>query len=185
MDDKEILELFCTGDERAIRESEAKYGGSIKRLAYGITGSAEDAKEVLNDTLMSAWQCVASVKPERLGAYLHKIARNISLDMLRARNAGRRKSLMQVAFEELEDCIPAADTCSEVLEGEELNAAIDGWLASLDDDRRRIFIKRYFLMETGRQISRELGMNERTVATILSRLRASLKEYLTENGYYI
>ncbi len=92
---------------------------------------------------------------------------------------------MQIAFEELEDCLPAENVCAQVLEGKELSAAVDAWLASLDDDKRTIFIKRYFLMETGRQISRELGMNERTVATVLSRLRASLKEYLTENGYYI
>lgn len=185
MDDKEIIELFLAGDERAIRESEAKYGASIKRLCHGITGSAEDAKECLNDTLMSAWKCVGTVKPASLGAYLHKIARNIALDMQRAKNAGRRKSLMQIAFEELEGCIPDESIPYEVLEGDELNAVVDRWLASLDRERRTIFIKRYFLMETGRQISRELGMNERTVATILSRLRTSLKEYLTENGYYI
>ncbi len=185
MDDKEIIELFCSGDERAIKESEAKYGASIKRLSYGITGSAEDAKECLNDTLMSAWKSVAAVKPKSLGSYLHKIARNISLDMQRAKNAGRRKNLMQIAFEELEDCIPAENVCAQVLEGKELSAAVDAWLASLEGDKRTIFIKRYFLMETGRQISRELGMNERTVATVLSRLRTSLKEYLTENGYYI
>ncbi len=185
MDDKQIIELFCAGDELAIKESEAKYGASIKRLSYGITGSAEDAKECLNDTLMSAWKSVAAVKPDSLGAYLHKTARNISLDMQRAKNAGRRKSLMQVAFEELEDCLPAENVCAQALEGKELSAAVDAWLASLEGDKRTIFIKRYFLMETGRQISRELGMNERTVATVLSRLRMSLKEYLTENGYYI
>ncbi len=185
MEDKEIIELFCSGDERAIKESEAKYGASIKRLSYAITGSAEDAKECLNDTLMSAWQSVATVKPDSLGAYLHKIARNISLDMQRSKNAGRRKSLMQIAFEELEDCLPAENVCAEVLEGEELGRVVNAWLASLDSDKRTIFIKRYFLTETGRQIARELGMNERTVATVLSRLRASLKEYLTENGYYI
>ncbi len=185
MEDKEIIELFCSGDERAIKESEAKYGASIKRLSYAITGSAEDAKECLNDTLMSAWQSVATVKPDSLGAYLHKIARNISLDMQRSKNAGRRKSLMQIAFEELEDCLPAENVCAEVLEGEELGRVVNAWLASLDSDKRTIFIKRYFLTETGRQIAIELGMNERTVATVLSRLRASLKEYLTENGYYI
>lgn len=185
MDDKQIIELFIAGSQRAIAESQAKYGDSIKRLCHGITGSAEDAKECLNDTLMSAWKCVGDVKPASLGAYLHKIARNISLDMLRKKNAGRRKTLMQIAFEELEGCLPDAQSPTDVIEGDELNAAVDRWLASLDRDKRTIFIKRYFLMETGRQIARELDMNERTVATILSRLRASLKEYLTENGYYI
>lgn len=185
MDDIEIINLFCLEDERAIKESEAKYGSSIKRLSYKITGSNEDAKECLNDTLMSAWESVARVKPKSLGAYLHKIARNISLDMQRSKNAGRRKSLMQIAFEELEDCIPDESICAEVLEGEELNTVIDKWLASLEQDKRRIFIKKYFLMETGREIAKQLGINERTVATTLSRLRSSLKDYLEENGYYL
>ncbi len=144
------------------KKAKPKYGTSIKRLSYAITGSAEDAKECLNDTLMSAWTSVATVKPDSLGAYLHKIARNISLDMQRSKNAGRRKNLMQIAFEELEDCLPAENICAQVLDGKELNAAVDAWLASLDGDKRTIFIKRYFLTETDRQIARELGMNERT-----------------------
>ena len=69
---------------------------------------------------------------------------------------------MQIAFEELEDCLPAENICAQVLDGKELNAAVDAWLASLDGDKSTIFIKRYFLTETDRQIARELGMNERT-----------------------
>lgn len=167
------------------KKAKPKYGTSIKRLSYAITGSAEDAKECLNDTLMSAWTSVATVKPDSLGAYLHKIARNISLDMQRSKNAGRRKNLMQIAFEELEDCLPAENICAQVLDGKELNAAVDAWLASLDGRQAHNIHKKVFPHRDGQADSPRAWHERAHVATVLSRLRASLKEYLESNGYYI
>ena len=70
MEGEKIIELYCQGSESAIIESEKKYGAAIKRLSFGITDSMEDAAECLNDTLMTAWKTVATVKPDHLGSYL-------------------------------------------------------------------------------------------------------------------
>ncbi len=185
MEDEKIVELYCQGLESAIVESEKKYGAAIKRLSLGITDSMEDAAECLNDTLMAAWKTVPTVKPANLGSYLFKIARNLSLDMLRKQNTAKRQEAMAVALSELEDCIPDESVCSRIVEGKELSGVIDEWLASLDKDKRQIFMRRYFLMEPVEVISRKTGVKKNTAASILRRLRKYLKKYLEEKGYHI
>lgn len=185
LEGEKIIELYCQGSESAIIESEKKYGAAIKRLSFGITDSMEDAAECLNDTLMTAWKTVATVKPDNLGSYLFKIARNLSLDMLRKQNTAKRQENMAVALSELEDCIPDKSVCAQAVEGNELSEVIDEWLASIDKDKRQIFMRRYFLMEPVEVLSKKLGVKKNTAASILRRLRKYLKKYLEEKGYSI
>lgn len=185
MEDEKIIELYCQGSESAIIESEKKYGAAIKRLSFGITDSMEDAAECLNDTLMTAWKTVATVKPDNLGSYLFKIARNLSLDMLRKQNTAKRQENMAVALSELEDCIPDKSVCTQAVEENELSEVIDEWLASIDKEKRQIFMRRYFLMEPVEVLSKKLGVKKNTAASILRRLRKYLKKYLEEKGYSI
>lgn len=185
LEGEKIIELYCQGSESAIIESEKKYGAAIKRLSFGITDSMKDAAECLNDTLMTAWKTVATVKPDNLGSYLFKIARNLSLDMLRKQNTAKRQENMAVALSELEDCIPDKSVCAQAVEGNELSEVIDEWLASIDKDKRQIFMRRYFLMEPVEVLSKKLGVKKNTAASILRRLRKYLKKYLEEKGYSI
>ena len=50
MDDKEIVDLYWQRSERAIPETEAKYGAYCRRIAGNLLASPEDAEECLNDT---------------------------------------------------------------------------------------------------------------------------------------
>lgn len=185
MEDERIVELYCQGLESAVSESEKKYGSAIKKLSFGITGSMEDAAECLNDTLLNAWKTVPTVKPVHLGSYLFKIARNLSLDKLRRQNTAKRQENMAVALSELEDCIPCESICSQAVEGSELSEAINEWLGGLDKEKRLIFMRRYFLMETVEVLSKKLGVKKNTAASTLRRLRNNLKKYLEEKGYTV
>ena len=49
MKDDMIVELYWQRDETAIRETEAKYGHYLKRIAYNILSDWEDARESVND----------------------------------------------------------------------------------------------------------------------------------------
>ena len=64
-------------------------------------------------------------------------------------------------------------------------ADINGWLLTLGDERRAVFVRRYYLMETVREISKEFGIKEKTLSGTLTRLRSSLKSYLEEKGHNI
>lgn len=184
LDDSRIIELFLAGDEAALRETEQKYGSELKSLSLRITGSKEDANECFNDTLLKAWETVSETKPKNLRAYLMKITRNLSLNCVKKRVAGKRNAV-NIALSELEECIPDVKAYAKVVDDNSLTKDIENWLLGINEDKRAIFIRRYFRFETSRSIAKSLGMREGTVAATLLRLRSSLKEYLAERDYII
>lgn len=64
MEDSGILDLYFRRDERAIRETDAKYGRPLVSVSHGITGSTEDAEECLNDTYLATWRQIPPDRPE-------------------------------------------------------------------------------------------------------------------------
>lgn len=184
MDDSKIIELYLAGDEAALRETELKYGSELKSLAYRITGSNEDAAECFNDTLLKAWESIPEAKPENLRAYLCRIARNCSLNCVKKR-AAKKRSAVNIALSELEECIPDEKAYAKVIDDDSLLHEIESWLLSVSEDKRAIFIRRYFRFETSRSIAKSLGMREGAVAAALLRLRTSLKEYLAAKDYIV
>lgn len=52
MDDKQIIALFQSRSEVAIRELDTKYGPLCKKLAYNILGDTHDAEECVNDAYL-------------------------------------------------------------------------------------------------------------------------------------
>ena len=48
MDDKRIIELYVERDERAIQETQIKYGKYCLAIAHNILNNTEDAEETVN-----------------------------------------------------------------------------------------------------------------------------------------
>lgn len=187
MEDEKIIQLYIDKDESALRETEKKYGDELKRLSLRITGSKDDSSECFNDALMQAWKTVGSVEPKNLRAYLAKIVRNISIDCLKKKRSQKRGAV-SVALEELGDCLPDASSASgfhQTIDEDTLADEINCWLEGVGQEKRVIFVRRYFKMETAREIAKSLGTNEGSLRVTLSRLRSSLKEYLEAKGYAI
>lgn len=187
LEDERIIQLYIEGDESALKETEQKYGEELKKLSFRITGSRDDSLECLNDTLMQAWKTVGTVRPDNLRAYLAKVIRNVSIDCLKKRKTQKRNAV-SVALEELGDCLPDASRGSEffeVIDEDTLSEEINRWLAGIGKEKRVIFVRRYFKMETAREIAKSLGTNEGSLRVQLSRLRCSLKEYLESKGYAV
>ena len=80
MEDSKIVDLYWARDERAIRESDTKYGRMLTSLSYSLLYSHEDAEECVNDTYLDAWGAMPEAKPTYLGAFLSQITRRISID---------------------------------------------------------------------------------------------------------
>ena len=91
MEDQEIVELFWGRDEGAIPAVQAKYGSRLFRLAEQLLESRQDAEECVNDTWWNAWNAIPPEWPAHLPAYLARVCRNLALDRLDRRNAGKRR----------------------------------------------------------------------------------------------
>ena len=70
MDDKRIIELFFAREERAIAETEKKYGALCRYIAGNVLASSEDVEECVSDVLLALWNAIPPDKPEDLCAYV-------------------------------------------------------------------------------------------------------------------
>ena len=71
------------------------------------------------------------------------------------------------------------------MDNEALGRAINGFLAVLDAEKRNIFIRRYWYLDTVADISERFGVSESKVKTTLFRCRSRLREYLEKEGFVL
>lgn len=186
MEDGKILDLYFSRDQRALDETQKKYGSYCYSVANGILQCQEDAEETVNDTWLRAWDAIPPQRPSFLRLFLGKITRNLAFTRWRNRNAVRRGGgEVELVLEELADCIPGRESVDDALNARELAGAIRAFLDTIGDREQDIFLRRYFYAEPTAAIGARYGMKSDNVLRILSRVRGKLKEYLSKEGYYL
>ena len=146
MEDTAILDLYWARDERAITETQKSYGKYCYSIAYHILHDREDTEECLNDTWMRAWNAIPPKKPNRLELFLGTITRNLSFDRWKGRHAQKRgNGTMDMALDELAECIPAAHDTESIVEAAELERSINAFLHTLSEQECNVFLRRYWL----------------------------------------
>ena len=180
MDDKKIIELYFAREEMAIVETKIKYGKLLNHVAFGILHSDTDVEECVDDTYMRAWNTIPPTKPNILSAFLSKITRNLSINRYLQNKSRNIILATEKVFEEMEDCIP--DSTGPISDDIAIRDAINGYLGTLSDSMRIIFVKRYFYMLPIHQISAETRTSVSNVKVSLMRMRTKLKEYLEKAG---
>ena len=177
MEDYQIVDLYWERKERAIAETQKKYGKMLHSLSFSLLSSHEDAEECVNDTYLGAWNTMPSARPMYLGPFLSKITRRLSIDRWRREHREKRGGIA-VVVEELTECIPDSDTPAEEYERGLLRTELNSFLRTLPEEKRAIFVRRYFYAQPVNMIAREIGSSEANVKIILHRLREQLKQRL-------
>ena len=183
MEDKQIVALYWERSEQAITETDTKYGAYCRTIAGNILTDELDTEECVSDTYLRAWNTMPPQKPAILSAFLGKITRNLSLDRFRTRNAQKRGAGQTVlALSELEECIPASSTTEEIVELQLLTGIIERFLRTLSDEKRRIFLQRYWYLMPVREIAHQNSMSESKITSMLHRTRKELRICLEKEG---
>ena len=184
MEDHEIVALYWARDAGAIPATADQYGSYCACIARNILGSPEDAEECVNDTWLRAWNAMPPHRPSLLSAFLGKIVRNLSLDR-RRRNAADKRGGGETAavLDELAQVVSGAGDVEGEAERRELVREIDRFLAALPTEKRRIFLCRYWYLDSVRDIAARTGRTENQVSVALSRTRAKLRRHLRERGF--
>jgi RNA polymerase sigma-70 factor (ECF subfamily) len=185
MNDFDIVELFFQRDERAITETDAKYGKYLFSVAYNIVHDRIDCEECLNDTYLDAWNTIPPERPAVLKAFLAIIMRRRAIDRYKAEKRKKRiPSELTVSLSELEFTL-SDDTPQSKLEAKELCRIISDFLRSLPERRAYIFMSRYYAARPIREIANKLCVSESTVNKELALIRQSLRKMLESEGYFI
>ena len=172
MEDQGIVELFFDRSEQAIVETDKKYGGYCYAIAYNILASREDSEESVSDTYFSAWNTIPPRKPTLLQAFLGKITRHISIDRWRKHSAQKR------------ECVDIRGIEAEIT-SRELTRVLNGFLASLPETERNVFLCRYWYMDSIETIACITGFSQSKVTSMLHRTRGKLRKKLAEEGYRV
>ncbi len=184
MDDKTIVDLFWKRSEQAIQETDTKYGRFCYSIAYNVLSSREDAQECVSDTYLAAWNSLPPHRPTVLTAFLGKLTRRISINRWYSLSAWKRGGgQIPLVLEELAEFESRGPSTEEIAIGKEAQAALNRFLAALPEAERKVFLRRYFLLDPVAEIAESFGFSEPKVTSMLHRTRLKLRKALTQEGY--
>ncbi len=178
--DDDILDLYFARDERAIAETDRRYGKVCMQVSMGVLNNPADAEECVSDTYVKIWNTIPPTRPQSLCAYVCRIARNLSINRLREMTAAKRSRDLTISLEELSACIPAPTEGNS-----ELPHHISAFLRTEDDLDRHLFMGRYFYGQSVKRLSREWSLTTGAVSMRLYKSRERLRVYLSERGYTV
>ena len=172
MSTETVSKLSRTSLAKAFEQIFRDHAAMVYRTAYGVTGSREDAEDILQTIFL---KLLRQEFPADLNknprAYLYRAAVNASLDTLKAK---RRRPVLVTDIERIP--LHGSETDSEYLE--ELHRRLYAAIGDLDPDDGQILILRYVHNYSDAQIAKMLGKSRTTIAVRLFRSRARLKRML-------
>ena len=178
MDDKKIIELFFKRDEKAIEETNKKYGKLCFSVAKSLLSDL-DASECVNDSYLALWNTIPPQIPVSFSSYLLKITKRLSIDKFRKLTSQKRGygETPQV-LSELEECL--SENTENIVEKQILSEAINKFLKNLPKTERQIFLCRYWYMKSLKEIADDFGFSQSKVKSMLFRIRQNLRKFLVK-----
>ncbi len=178
-EDNTIIEMLWNRSKSAVDALSRKYGGYCYRIAYNILASREDSEECVNDTYLKVWNVIPPNRPQNFPGFLGKLTRGLALDKIRLRTRKKRGGgQYEAVLSELAETLSSNESVERHIEDEEITAALNRFVSSLDDESRTAFVLRYFGFYSIEAVGKKIGGNENRVQYLLRKTRAALKNFL-------
>lgn len=179
--ERELVVKCQGGDARFYEPLVRAYEPSGMRVALGMMGNADDARDALQEAFVKAWKNLAHFDRKRsFGPWFFQILRNHCRDLLRSRTSRFR---IEVVDEQVE--AHPADREAGPERGRERSAAKELlWrgLEKIGPDHREILVLKELDGLRYPEIAEVLGIPEGTVASRLFHARHALREALVDLG---
>lgn len=173
-----VAEARC-GNQEAFKVLVDRHSRSLYRLAYRMTGKAEDAEDVVQETFIRAFRQLSRFEARsNVSTWLYRIAFNCAVDFLRSRP--RRESATE--DDALERLAPAATgpTMDDLVYAGQIGERMQVALGGLSEKERAAFLMRHYHGCSIEEIGSTLGM--KTNATKHSIFRAVKKMRVAMQG---
>ena len=95
----------------------------------------------------------------------------------------RRQGQAELALTELGDCLPASGGVEQEVEDAALAESLNRFLESLPQEKRVLFVRRYWYLCSVEELAAWSGRRRGTVSAALFRLRQDLQEHLEREGF--
>lgn len=138
MQDGDLVEQAQKGSGDAFEKLYHRHLEKLYSLAYGIVGNQSDARDVVQETFLKAFQRLPSLRRDgAILGYLCRTASNAAIDILRARRTSKVVHLDDLKTETLLSQDPDP---KEALESKLDNKALAAGLMQLSDDHRVVIV---------------------------------------------
>ena len=176
MEDQKIIDLYTNREERAIHETDKKYGRLCTSISMGILNDMRDSEECVSDTWLTLWNKIPPKKPNPFKAYICRIIKNLSLKRYEYHHAKKRNSQYDLSLEELEECISKGQNVESQIELRELKWIIAKFIDELPKEKRILFLRRYWFLQSVTEMARDYKTTPKNMSVKLLRIRKELKE---------
>jgi RNA polymerase sigma-70 factor (ECF subfamily) len=173
-DDEALLERFRAGDAAAFGEIVDRHERRVFAIAIRICRHHEDARDVTQDVFVAALRALKSFRGDaQLSTWLHRVAVNASLDLVRRR--GRREGS---GLEEIEDA-PTAEPGPETAAIDSVRAReVHRALGRIAADQRAVIVLHDLQGLDYAEVAATLEIPVGTVKSRLHRARLALAKEL-------
>jgi RNA polymerase sigma-70 factor (ECF subfamily) len=182
-DQRLLLAAAQAGDERAFRRLIEPYRHALEVHCYRMLGSAHDAEDLAQETLLRAWRSLDRFEPRvQLQTWLYRIATNACLDELERRP--RRPEPVD-PFPDLprdEAAAPIYDPAARYAIREGMELALLRAIQELPGRQRAVLIFRDVLGWAAPEVADLLDSTVASVNSALQRARATIDQHLPESA---
>lgn len=169
--EQETLHAFVRGDEKALEEVIDTYSKSLLRYCISILCDVEEAKDVLQDTFIKAYEKRSQFQPgTSINAWLYRIAYTTAI------NAVRRRKLRFKLWKASEDISPAQES--------HISEPLYSILSSLSVADRALLYGRVLDERSYQELSHILNVSESTLRKRFERLRSRLAKEVEHRVTY-
>jgi RNA polymerase sigma-70 factor (ECF subfamily) len=178
LDDAAAVARAMTGDEDAFRVLVERHSRSVFRLAYRMTGSAEDAEDVVQEAFVRAYRQLARFEARsNFATWLYRIGFNCAIDHLRGRNDRETRQ----APEKLDRLAPpaAGPTSEDLVFAGQIGERVQQALNALSEQERAAFLMRHYHGCSIDEICNALGLRtnaaKHSIFRAVKKMRAELQ----------
>jgi RNA polymerase sigma-70 factor (ECF subfamily) len=178
-DQRLLLTAAQAGDENAFRQLIEPYRHALDVHCYRMLGSAQDAEDLVQETLLRAWRAVGRFEPRaQFQTWLYRIATNACLDELERRH--RRPEPLDPFPDQPSDeaAAPTYDPEARYAIREGMELALLRAIQELPGRQRAVLIFRDVLGWTAPEVAELLESSVASVNSALQRARGTIDERL-------
>jgi RNA polymerase sigma-70 factor (ECF subfamily) len=154
------------------------HGRFLYNVAYRLTGNDDDARDLVQESLLRVRRGLATYQPGSLEGWLARIVTNVFLDEVRR----KRRRPVTALPDDPDRILPSSASADEAAVAAGLSVEIQDALASLPEEFRVPVVLRDVADRTYEEIAGSLGVPVGTVRSRLHRGRRMLRTALVESG---
>ena len=181
--DRTSVARACDGDSEAFRSLVERHSRYVFSVAYRLTGSAEDAEDIVQTTFLKAYRQLSRFEARAdFRTWLHKIAMNCSIDLVRSRRyrevQGRDDWEADLA-EATPGVSPGPD---RLLLSSEIRDRVRDGLAQLTASERAAFTLRHVEGLSIREVAQAMGLKteaaKNSIFRAVKKMRIALEPFV-------